>query len=206
MAPEAPALNTPLAREDTQPFPTRPNFSGLVALTLPPLNDAHRTLLSAADQIAHAGDSSLESDTAADLAELAAVVEIVPESPADETLDTLEAHTDALGGELAARAGDLPAEQPPPDVDLPPPGDDFIPDDTAPAPPAPGPGPAPPPGDPRAQGFRDTVRSWYLDVLGREPDPDGWDVWVELLLRGDRLLDVYAAFRRAAQVEIDARG
>jgi hypothetical protein len=36
---------------------------------------------------------------------------------------------------------------------------------------------APPPAAPSGDPVRDAIRQDYLSLLGREPDPGGWDFW-----------------------------
>lgn len=226
-----PPLNTPVSTFAVLPFPAPPEFATFAVLEQAPLSGAYGSLASAADRVARAGDSDLESSTAGDLDALAALLGEVPDSASEPTLDDVEARATEAADALGARASELPPDSSAPgDVDVGSPGDDFEEDEQRGPQGPPGPrGPMGPQGPPGGSGgggggggmppyppadaipasdayWRGLVRNWYLVVLLREPDQEGWDGAVASLKARQNVASVWNDFLPAAQQERASRG
>lgn len=211
---DAPGPFGPLSRDDRLPLERGPSLEALVASDVATLGGVHDTLLRVSDALVHAGESTLEGDTAGDFAQLVGEVDQGDADAVDRFWQDIVDNGDTFAGHMNDRAAELPpddtleAETLPPVDDL-----GFVIGE--PEPPAPGPPPAPEPPPPGGGGGGGglteadaitLVTSWYRDTLDRDPDPDGLAVWVELLIvRHQTIASVHAQFLAAAAAELASR-
>jgi len=201
-----PWSRVPLTLEQLAPFPPRPSFESLVAAGVDTLSGVDDTLVRVADALVHAGDTTIEHDTAGDFVALITEVSQGDADGLESFWQDIVDNGDAYVSSNGARLADLPPDGTDTTASL---GPEFeTPTDVAgAAAPAGGP-PSPSPSGSLAEASATaTVTGWYRETLSREPDAGGLASWVDALVhRGLPVEAVHVWFQNAAAIEIAARG